>query len=204
MCLDGNFVLNLHECQIWSKHKFSLPEPAKFKSYLLQIYSGYSVASSSAIEWELLILLPRMPWCSFTRFRRIEKMYGKGQAYCLKLWWLAFTYNQFRFWKTHVSHATVWPDWAIFERSLWQMSLQNYPKYWQIWNIFVLSKNCIGYWFLGYIFHISGYFLFQHLVSPPVNQSQSVSFKCRGRQQKQRIFWNSFRHEINQSYLDCG
>ena len=92
--------------------------------------------------------------------------------------------------------------------NFWKIFVANFltklSQYSQIWNIFVLSKNCIGYWFLGYIFHISGYFLFQHLVSPPVNQSQSVSFKCRGRQQKQRIFWNSFRHEINQSYLDCG
>ena len=63
---------------------------------------------------------------------------------------------------------SVWPDWAIFESSLWQIILQKYPKcmvtFGVFWNTLLLSKNCCEK-FLGNFWKRLEYFLFQHLVT---------------------------------------
>ena len=61
---------------------------------------------------------------------------------------------------------TVWPIWAIFERSWLQISVQKYNKYLASFRLFVylkwpfLSKTAN---FLGNFWRKLGYFLFQHL-----------------------------------------
>ena len=67
---------------------------------------------------------------------------------------------------------TMWPDWAIFERFWWKITLQNQPKcmvtFGQFWKTLLRSKKMLWPVFWQFLEKF-GYFLFQHLVTLPVN-----------------------------------
>ena len=71
----------------------------------------------------------------------------------------------------------AWPDWAIFESSWWQISLQKKPKYLMNFGLFTKhhfwTKNYYCY-FLGKFWKKLGYFYFQHLVTPTNSKKRLI------------------------------